>query len=117
VRATHQIVDRFLRVNQGHPLTVWVGMGGGVEVKKQGHHQFSLRLLGRRGQADLLGEGVLLARATGQLGLTPHAHHADRKEEYDDFLGKGINLQNEGFIDSNRAFIYDGSAIGLEVQK
>ena len=51
------------------------------------------------------------------MGLTPHAHHADRKEEYDDFLGKGINLQNEGFIDSNRAFIYDGSAMGLEVQK
>ena len=70
MRSTHHIVDRFLRVNQGHPLTVWVGMGGGVEVKKQGHHQFSLRFLGRRGQADLLGEGVLLVQGTIQLGLT-----------------------------------------------
>ena len=70
MRSTHHIVDRFLRVNQGHPLTVWVGMGGGVEVKKQGHHQFSLRFLGRRGQADLLGEGVLLAGGTSELGLT-----------------------------------------------
>ena len=33
MRSTHHIVDRFLRVNQGHPLTVWVGMGGGVGMK------------------------------------------------------------------------------------
>ena len=63
-------MDRFLRVNQGHPLAVRVSVCRGVEVKKQRHHQFSLRFLGRRGQADLLGEGVLLARGTSELGLT-----------------------------------------------
>ena len=70
MRATHQVVNRFFRVDEGHPLTVWAGMGGGIEVKKQGHHQFSLRLLGRRGQADLLGKGILLVRGTSELSLT-----------------------------------------------
>ena len=45
MRATHQIVNRFLRVDQGHPLDVRVSVYRRVEVKKQGHDQFSLRFL------------------------------------------------------------------------
>ena len=63
-------MNRFLRVDEGHPLTVKVSMGRGVEVKKQGDLQFSLRFLRRRGEADLLGEGVLLAGGTSELSLT-----------------------------------------------